>query len=132
MPKYITFTVTPADGSPYEFWINAEAPGNTVSVYTQNDLNGDAVGGRPYSIFAGGFGTAAGGNGNVATYNLYAVPVGTPSRKLSEVLYPAQWYSKALSEVRLTNSDQIFVEIDDLPPAGISAISGTCPTPTTP
>lgn len=129
MAKYITFTVTPADGSPYEFWINANASGNTcLNTINTNPVTGDVLGARAYSIFSSLLGTANDNSSSSTTMTLYAVPVGTPSTNVSNVMYPSLWYSKAVQKARMSNSDEIFVKADGLPPAGISAITGVCPT----
>lgn len=126
MPKYITFTVTPNDGSPYEFWINAELSGNTISPYISLS-SGSLPGTIPYSIF--NLGNSA-GTQNTDSWlpQLYAVPVGTPVELAAHAVAPALWYARAIEKARSSNADEIFVKADGLPPDGISAITGVCPT----
>ena len=133
MPKYITFTVTPADGSPYEFWINADAVGNTANArYPVDFATGLVEGnGSPYAIFSSNaYGSASSLAGLPKTYAIYAVPVGTPSGNPANAAAPLFWYTVAIDKARKSNPDQIFVEAEGIPPDGISAISGTCPITT--
>ena len=126
MPKYITFTVTPDDGSPYEFWINADLRGNTVNPYI-NEIGGELLGTNPYAIFNTGNGSGE-LNNDSRLLILYAVPVGTPVELRAHAGAPAPWYARAIEKARSSNPDEIFVEADGLPPDGISAITGVCPT----
>lgn len=128
MAKYITFTVTPADGSPYEFWINADAMGNTMQEFLSlGGLPVQLTGANPYAIFWGG-GSKSFIN-DVSSYGLYAVPVGpNPAQSQVSAGHPLLWYSKAIDKARSSSPDQIFVEADGLPVDGISKISGVCPT----
>ena len=126
MPKYITFTVTPADGSPYEFWISAEFSGNTINPYIGTTL-GELSGTKPYAIFNSGNDSGSFGSTSQQLV-LYAVPEGTPAELPAHAAAPALWYARAIEKARSSNTDEIFVEADGLPPDGISAITGVCPT----
>ena len=129
MPKYITFTVTPADGSPYEFWINADLSGNTINAdMVYDSITGDLIGTKPYAIFNGGVPGGSTFGSDSWAFNLYAVPVGTPVELSQNAGAPALWYARAIEKARSSNADEIFVEADGLPPDGISAITGVCPT----
>lgn len=131
MPKYITFTVTPADGSPYEFWISADLSGNTMNPYIGN-FGGSISGTKPYAIFNGGNSAGSYASTSQDVFSLYAAPVGTPVEALQNAAAPALWYARAIEKARSSNADEFFVEADGLPPDGISAITGVCPIPPTP
>ena len=130
MAKYIRFTVTPTDGSPYTQWLNADIVYRSLSVnYDEGTgpapakyLMGSASGDRqtPYTPTPG-----------PTTGSVYAVPTSSETSKQIEASARI-WWDKALDKLESQASQVMFIDADGSPASGITGLSSTPPDAATP
>ena len=114
MAKYIRFTVTPTDGSPYTQWLNTDVVYRSF-FYRLSD-------GASYSI--------GGDSSNLC--NVFAVPTST-SAALDVLTSAEAWWSEALDKLESQTSQVMFIDADGSPACGIAGLSATQPaTPAPP
>jgi len=129
MAKYIRFTVTPTDGSPYTQWLNTDVVNRTVAT-NYNNIGG-AVGsascimGGPSTDVAGAIGTG------IALGNVFAIPTSSDS-DVDVSASPQSWWAKALDKMEAQTSQVMFIDADGSPASGIAGLSSTRQAPATP
>lgn len=120
MARYIRFTVTPTDGSPYTQWLNADA----VNRVTSNSITTFDNGGK--YILGSQTGTGGGGIAGNARGNVYVIP--TSSSTALDVLWsPSVWWSKALDKLGSQSPEVIFIDADGSPSSGIAGLQSYVP-----
>lgn len=127
MAKYIRFTVTPTDGSPYTQWLNTDVVNRTVALNYNSGINPGAA-----SCIMGGpsTDTLSIGTGNT-TGNVFAIPTSSePDVDVSAS--PQSWWAKALDNMEAQTSQVMFIDADGSPASGIAGLSSTSQAPATP
>ena len=126
MAKYIRFTVTPTDGSPYTQWLNTDVVNRTVATdYDTGTGKASCIMGGPSSDIVGA------GLAEVSTGNVFAIPTSAePDVDVSAS--PQSWWAKALDKMEAQTSQVMFIDADGSPASGIAGLSSTRQDPATP
>ena len=129
MAKYIRFTVTPTDGSPYTQWLNTDVVNRTVAT---NYDSGVGVGGGASCIMGGPSNDLVpSGLAEVSTGNVFAIPT-SADIEVDVSASPQSWWAKALDKMEAQTSQVMFIDADGSPASGIAGLSSTRQDPATP
>jgi len=128
MAKYIRFTVTPTDGSPYTQWLNTDVVNRTLALNYNSGINPGAAScimGGSSSDIVYGIGT------DISTGNVFAIPTSSdPDVDVSAS--PQSWWAKALDKMEAQTSQVMFIDADGSPASGIAGLSSSRQDPATP
>lgn len=125
MAKYIRFTVTPTDGSPYTQWLNTYVVNRAVNPYVGGDID---QGTAPAAFLIGGPSTDTNPSSVTTVGNVFVIP--TSSSNAADVAAsPRSWWSKALDKMESQPSQVMFIDADGSPASGIAGLSASLQNP---
>jgi hypothetical protein len=127
MARYIRFTVTPTDGSPYTQWLNADVVNRTVN----NNFNAASAGTARYIIGSQSAMKSFGATSPNNRGNVFATPISTDGA-IQVISSAATWWSDALSKLEETAPQIMFIDAEGSPACGISALESVTPAVPTP